>query len=368
MFILDRYIFSQWFKIFFGAMFVTLGILILHDAYSDLPDLISYGANAATIIKYYALKLPSYIPVVLPISLLLSIIFSLGTLHRNSEIIAMRAAGLTIWRISRPLWAAGICLSILLFYLNADIVPKAVQAGRADIEALRLAGERKAHKTSNNDIINHLSFNNRKNSRIWFVREFVKSTNEAKGVEVHVLDSQSRETHAVRAKYGFYNNSDKCWTFKDGFEVFFDAQTSNAKRTLKFREKTFKDFGEDPDIMELTIKRPKDLSVLELRHLIDVLGEEKEMLPYSVQLQSMLTSPFVCLIVVAIAIPFSVAGVRTNPMVGVSKTVGLFFAYYLLTNIFTAVGSKDLLTPAMAAWIPNIIMMLWALSLYRKAV
>ncbi len=118
--------------------------------------------------------------------------------------------------------------------------------------------------------------------------------------------------------------------------------------------------------MILSRKRPKDLSILELKSLTSTLGEKREMLAYAVQLQSMLASPLICLIVVAIAIPFSVAGVRTNPMVGVSKTIGLFFTYYILVNIFTALGGKEILSPAVAAWTPNILMLIFALSLYRK--
>lgn len=52
-----------------------------------------------------------------------------------------------------------------------------------------------------------------------------------------------------------------------------------------------------------------------------------------------MVQPFACIIVVAIAIPFSVAGVRTNPMVGVSKTVGLFFVYFVLDSALGAVGA-----------------------------
>lgn len=364
--IIDRYILTEWLKIFLAAMLVTLGILILHDAYSDLPDLISYGASASQILWFYCLKLPAYIPVVLPISLLLSIIFALGSLHRNSEIIAMRAAGLTIFQISRSLWFAGILLAGALFVLDAHVVPKSVEAGRRDFESLKFAKEKQDKKTSKVGIIKHLSFNNRQQSRIWFMNDFVQSTNQANLIEVHILDELSREKSLVKAKEAYFDDTKNCWYFLNGIEVFFDVETSSPLRTTRFDKKCFEDFNEDPNIMKLSIKKPKDLSMLELRQLTSSLGEKKEMLPYAVQLQNTLTSPFICIIVVAIAIPFSVAGVRTNPMVGVSKTVGLFFTYYVLINIFTAIGSKGYISPIMAAWIPNILMLFFALSLYRK--
>lgn len=81
-----------------------------------------------------------------------------------------------------------------------------------------------------------------------------------------------------------------------------------------------------------------------------------------------MVQPFACIIVVAIAIPFSVAGVRTNPMVGVSKTVGLFFVYFVLDSALGAVGGRGIIPPLWAAAIPNIAMLFFALSLYRKVV
>ena len=70
----------------------------------------------------------------------------------------------------------------------------------------------------------------------------------------------------------------------------------------------------------------------------------------------------------AIAIPFSVAGVRTNPMVGVSKTVAMFFAYYMIDNIFSALGGAGYISPVVAAFAPAAIMLIFALSLYRKVI
>ena len=87
---------------------------------------------------------------------------------------------------------------------------------------------------------------------------------------------------------------------------------------------------------------------------------------YEVYYNSILASPFCCLIVVGIAIPFAVSGVRVNPMVGVSKSIGLFAAYYLLTNIFNMLGAGMWLPPVVAAWAPNVLMLAYAIYLCRK--
>ena len=74
------------------------------------------------------------------------------------------------------------------------------------------------------------------------------------------------------------------------------------------------------------------------------------------------------LIVIAIAIPFAVSGVRVNPAVGVSKSIGLFFLYYLLSNFAASLATKQILDPMFAAWLPNVGMVglaLWFFSRLR---
>ena len=117
--LIDRYVFKEWAVGFALTLGVIVGILILQNMYDSLPDLLDVGASVSEVCYYYTLSLPAYLPAILPIAFLVSLLFSLGTQHRNNEIIAMRASGASLLRISRSLWLAGLALSGLLFYLTA---------------------------------------------------------------------------------------------------------------------------------------------------------------------------------------------------------------------------------------------------------
>ena len=67
--LLDRYIFMEWLKVFAISVGVTLGILVLHDMYNNLGDLLTWGADSREILLYYGYLAPTLIPAVLPISL-----------------------------------------------------------------------------------------------------------------------------------------------------------------------------------------------------------------------------------------------------------------------------------------------------------
>ena len=101
--LIDRYVFSEWVKAFSLTLGATLGILVLEDLYDDLPDFLGYGAGGSEILTYYLVLLPSFLPSVIPLSLLVSILFSLGGQHGRNEVIAMRACGLSLFRLSRSL-------------------------------------------------------------------------------------------------------------------------------------------------------------------------------------------------------------------------------------------------------------------------
>lgn len=167
-----------------------------------------------------------------------------------------------------------------------------------------------------------------------------------------------------------FDDVENCWFFTDGIETTYDPATGKAVKTVSFGKKYYRDFKENPNFMALTMRRPEDLSLFEAATLIDTIGDRTaaEAQPYLVRWYSVWASAFACVIVVAIAIPFSVAGVRTNPMVGVSKTVGLFFLYFVVDSVFGALGGRGYVAPFWAAAIPVIGMLAFALSLYRKAI
>jgi PAS domain-containing protein len=104
----DRYLLSEWLKMLALLVAATMGVLLMAALYDSLRDLLQTGVGLADILRYFATLMPSYLSVVLPLSLLLSLLFVLSKLHRNNELTAMRADGtefpveLTITRVEPP--------------------------------------------------------------------------------------------------------------------------------------------------------------------------------------------------------------------------------------------------------------------------
>ena len=145
-------------------------------------------------------------------------------------------------------------------------------------------------------------------------------------------------------------------------------ETSQVTSTQPFPELVEPTFREDPTLMLLIDRRPIDLSLRQLRRLIDYFAVENNPkgVPYAVRYFSLIADTFGPLIVLAIAIPFAVTGVRINPAVGVSKSIGLFALYYVFSNLASALASRQIVDPLVAAWVPNIGMTLVAVWLFGR--
>ncbi len=367
--LIDRYILKEWAVGFALTLGVIVGILILQNMYDSLPDLLEQDAGVKQICFYYALALPTYLPAILPIAFLVSLLFSLGSLHRNNEITAMRATGASLLRVSRSLWVVGFLLSLLLLYLTASVVPKAVEQSRTFFDNLEYSAEEHEKDSREVGLIYNLGFDNRKEGRLWFMNRFSERAWLGLGVNVHTREADGTETARISAREAYFDDTLEHWVFLDGRELMLDPETGDPLRTLPFKERVYEDFDEDPSLMLALHKKPKELSLFELRRIIETVppAENPKVHAYLVRYLSLFAVPFSCLVVVGIAVPFAVSGVRTNPMIGVSKCMGFFGLFYVLVTVASILGERQMVPALLAAWLPNLIMLALAVQLFRKA-
>jgi lipopolysaccharide export system permease protein len=361
--LLDRYHLSEWLKMLALLLGATMGILLMASFYDDLRDLLQIGVGFKDILEYYATLMPSYLSVVLPLSMLLSLLFVLSKLHRNNELVAVRSAGLNIFATTRSLWLAGAVFCGVSFLLNAKVVPWSVETSRGLRESFEFRAEAdKAGKTGGDSnmlgLVSSVAFDNQRQNRMWFINRYSRYAQKAYGVTVSELDGKRREKTRLMARSAEYDPARKAWVFHDGREIWFDPELGEVMRTMAFTEKVVPHFNEDPTLMLLIDRKPGDLSLNELERITDYFSSESnpKVVRYEVRYYSVLFDTIGPLIVIAMAIPFSMSGVRVSPAVGVSKSIGLFVLYYFLTTMATVLGSRGYLEPMWAAVMPNLAM------------
>jgi lipopolysaccharide export system permease protein len=364
----DRHLLREWLSILGLTLALMCGLLLVQVMFDDFRDLRDAGARLSDLGIYTLAAIPSFLALTLPIVLLASTLFVLGNLHKNNELTAMRAAGVGFGRMMAPIWAVGALCCALSWWLNASIVPRSVERSRLIMENLQFRKQAQTSPLDRIGAVYSVGFDNPDGRRMWFINRYSKAARTAYGVYVSELDARRRETGRVVAREAWYDEGRLGWVFENGREMGFDPDTGINTSSTPFTEKSFPQFREDPRLMMLIDRRPIDLSFNELRQLVDYLSLENnsKSIPYAVRYYGLIADVLVPLIVIAIAIPFAVSGVRVNPAVGVSKSIGLFLLYYALLQAAVFVATRQIVGPEIAAWLPNVGMIgLAAVLFYR---
>ena len=369
--ILDRYILAEWAKVFALSLLSFMGLLMLSEGYNWIPDFLGWGASFGTILHFMLLGLVKDLSMLIPVSLLISVIFVLATMNRNQEISAARAAGIGMWRLTAPLWAAGLFLAGLLSLLNAVLVPEALEARNGLVEEAQFAAlKAKGGAALPKGQASSVSFENSAARRLWLISSLGLTTGQAFEVIVHTFDEKNREVRCITARFAEFKRIDGRWrwTFREGRDLRFDPATGSLMAQPRFKELVLPDYDDDPEVMFYSTKEPDKLSLREVSRFVDLAGANPggQNAAYAMRYHSILSAPIICLVVVAVAIPFSVGAGRISPMVGVAKTFGLFLVFYFLSSFCSAFGESGALPPMIAAWIPAALAALWVIPKLRS--
>ncbi len=368
--ILDRYILAEWAKVFGLCLLTLSGLILVSLSYTWVPDFLRWGADAGTTVAYLLLRLVGDLTLLVPVSLLVSVIYILGQLNRNQELAAARAAGVSIFRLTAPLWfAAATCAGLMVFlnvaWSSASQEKARAIAERAEFESVASKGGEVKVRGESDFVV----FDNSKDGRRWVMGKLSLAAQRASDVRLHILDRQGREVRRVAARLADFRQVGErwSWTFIDGRDMSIDPVSGDLLRQPHFEQLVIVEVNEDPTVMSATRIEPQILSFREVAKVSENAGwfPQGRMAKFAMRYHGILAGSAICLVVVAIAIPFAVVGGRTNPMVGVSKTLGLFLVYYFVDSVVGALGAAGTLPPLVAAWLPATLFALWAFPRLR---
>lgn len=352
----DRYLLREWLQMLGLVLAATCGLLLVQVLYDDFRQLRDLGARGTVLARYLVVTMPSFLAVVLPLALLVSLLYVLGRLQRANELTAMRAAGVGFARLTAPIWVIGLFCCGISWWINTTVVPWSVEESRAAKEELEFRHQSsRALPQDRVGAVNSVAFDNPIEHRMWFFNRYSKSTHKGYGVSVSELDPARRETSRITAAEAWFDGARNGWVFRNGRQLIFEPETGELTASKPFAERLEPTYHEQPSLMLLIDRKPTHLSLWELRELVAYLEDERspKLALYAVRYYGLIADFMGPLIVIAIAIPFAVSGVRVNPAVGVSKSIGLFFLYYVLTSFSTTLASKGFVEPVVAAWLPH---------------
>jgi lipopolysaccharide export system permease protein len=354
--LLDRYLLRE---LLVPLAYCLGGFLVFFIAFDLIFDINRFQEamlRFMDVVEYYIVVLPEILAdMVIPISLLLASLYSLTNLSRHNELTAMRAAGVSLWRLALPFLGVGVVCGMAVLFLNEFCVPQAADKAKIILD-------RRKNPGLDRNWTGRLDFQNDAERRHWNIARFNRATSEMISPTV-TWDSPDGASHQIFAQRSIYTNGQwrfynlEKWDKAPG--EFFPIQTTNS----------FLDagFSETPDSLRTEIKvsgltpseaaKGPQLSILELVTYLrwhPHLDREKRG-SLLTQLQGRLAAPFTCLAVVLIALPFGSRSGRQNVFVGVAGSIFICFAYFILQRIVFGLGIAGYLPPVVAAWLPNVL-------------
>lgn len=357
--LLDRYLFRELLVPFAYCLGGFLIFWISSDLFKEMGRFQENQLGVADIVEYYLVIAPEFLSLVLPIALLLALLYALTQHARHNEITAMRAAGLSLWRLSAPYFVVGFVASVALLAINEFWAPDSQERAKFILNR-RTSGTTRYEP----HLVQNLGFVNTRDSRRWLIGVFNARTAEMTNAQVHWIlpDGSRRSFFAARATWW-----SGMWVFHDVKE-YTDAGGANSEMVpgLQTNMLPMLQFTETPDEIRSEIKISQ-CQTLENRHRSNL--PIAEILRYQslhpqikstdrawldTKLHSRLAGPWTCLVVVLIALPFGAASGRRNIFVGVASSILICFAFFVLRDVGLAAGAAGKIPGWLAGWLPNL--------------
>ena len=364
--LLDRYLLRE---LLVPLGYCLGGFLLLWvalDLFTELNSFQRLHLRAGDIVEYYLVKTPEFLVFVFPIGLLLALLYSLTNHARHHEITAIRAAGVSLWRLCLPYLGVGFSSSLALFALNEFWVPISADAA----EQIRNRRSPPSVEAVGHDKVLNAVVTNSRANRLWHIGVFEVKTGAMTRPQVISTFPDGSQT-ILDAERAVYQGS--VWTFYHVRERRQTAATNSwPVVVLETNVLARSDFSETPDQINSDIRISASLSSLSLKGAKKADLPVREILNYLrlnphppqgaallyTKLHGRLAAPWTCLVVVLIAIPFGAASGRRNVFVGVASSLFIFLIYYGLQLICPALGASEMFqsswAPWLAAWFPNI--------------
>lgn len=341
--ILRRYICWEFLKILLLSMSAFIIIYFVVDFFARMDTFLEHKAPPTLVFLYYLYQVPGVGVQILPLGILMATLLGLGILSRNNEITAMKANGISLYRIAFPLLLLGILASGLCFITNELIIPFAKrQSDNIYLTEIR----KKPRKT----FIRNYKVWYRSRNAIYNFQVFNPEKDTLEGITLFEFNDNFKLQRRIDAKRALWK--DDAWHFYG--VTIRDFHERGTIRTTRFEEKVIP-IPETPDVFKEERKDTEEMGYYDLRRYIrkiEMGGYDATR--YIVDLYAKLSYPFACVIMVFIGIPFSLKTARSGGVaLSFVMSVIIGFLYWITLNLSLSLGHSGSFPPQLSAFAPH---------------
>jgi len=346
--ILDDYVLRD-FGVNLALVLATfLMLLLVFTLFELLGDVLRNQVSPLVVGEYLLNVSPYFLYNMAPLAVLLAVLITLGVMQRSNEITAIKATGISIYRIIIPLMVACAAVAGCLFFADQFYLPHANQ--RQD--ALRNQIKGKPAQTYLNPDRKWIFG---EHSNIYYYQLFDSERNQFGRLSQFQFDPVTFQlTQRIYSDRAHWEETLHTWVCTQGWERDFRGPAIENYHT--FDVATFPGVNEPPTYFKKEVKQSSEMNSEELRRYIrDLQQSGFDVVRLRVQLEKKFAFPSIALVMAVLAIPFALQAGRRGTVTGVATAVGIAIMYWTVSGLFEAMGNISQLPPFLAAWSPDLI-------------
>ena len=351
--ILDKYVVIEFLKIFFLVLAGFVSLILVFTVFDLLKDILSHDIGWSTVGQYLINLAPSILYQTTPLAVLIAVLVTFGVLNRNSEIIAMKACGISLYRLVVPIVSIAAILSLCLFLFDQYYLP---QANRRQ-EALRNIIKGKPPQTVLRPEQNWIfgQPNPGEPDRIFYYQFFDPERSEFANLSLFEFNpSTFALTRRIFAARAVWDPETASWIFLNGWQRDIDG--ANVSEYREFQQTSFAEIHEAPGYFQKESMKAQEMNFGQLESYIGDLSQSGfDTMRLRVELWHKLAYPLMAVVIAVLAIPFALVMGRRSSLTGIAVAIAVALTYIVLNDLFENLGGVNYLPAALAAWASDLL-------------
>jgi LPS export ABC transporter permease LptG/LPS export ABC transporter permease LptF len=351
--ILDEYVVREFLGTFFLVLAGFVMLMLVFTFFELIGDILRNHIALSLIGEYLVNLAPSMLYQITPLAVLISVLVTFGVLNRNSEIIAMKACGISLYRLVIPIVSISIMLAMCLFLFDQFYLPQANRRQEALHNIIKGRPPQTVLHPEQNWIFGQP--HQGEPSRIFYYKFFDSGRNEFANLSIFEFDRSSFAlSRRIFASRAVWNADTGTWLFLNGWQR--NISGANVTEFREFQQASFSEIHEAPGYFEKESLQAQEMNFGQLdRYIVDLRQSGFDTMRLRVELWHKLAYPLMAVIMAILAIPFSLLMGRRSSLTGVAVAIAVTLIYIVFNDLFEGLGNVNYLPAAMAAWSADIL-------------
>jgi LPS export ABC transporter permease LptG/LPS export ABC transporter permease LptF len=351
--ILDDYVLREFLTIFAMVLVSFVVMMLVFTFFELLGDIIRNRTPLVTVGEYLIDLTPSMLYNITPLGVLVAVLVTFGVLTRTNELTAMKATGISLYRVMVPVLVVSALLAVALFLFDESYLPTANRRQEALRSVIKGRPAQTFLRPDQKWIFGRQDPG--KPGRIFYYQFFDQHEDRFANLTVFEFNPENFAlSRRIFASNVHWEPQIQQWIFEHGWERRFDGEAVSS--FAQFNVESFPEISEPPQYFKKEALQSQEMTFGELQRYIRDLGQSGfDTKHLSVQLNIKLAYPLITLVMAVLAIPFALSMGKRGSLTGIAAAIGVAIAYWVLKSTFEALGDVNFLPTLLAAWSPDLL-------------